>query len=251
MEPGRASTAWPLVGRDVELQHIELARRDADCRGIVVSAAAGVGKSRLAREAHLAAERDGALVDWVQATSSAATVPLGAFAGLIPPAARSDNALELMRQSTDMLLERAHGRRIVLGVDDAQLLDPVSAALVLHLSSSASTFVIATVRSGEPCPDAIVSLWKDAGARRIELQRLSDEAVETPVPGQGTAPPIIDGLDGAAIALTSRETQLVELARRGLTNTEIADELVLSVRTVETHLYRAMRKLGVSDRHEL
>ena len=179
MEHGRASAPWPLVGRDAELQDIALARRDGGCRGIVVSAGAGVGKSRLAREAYLAAERDGALVDWVQATSSAATVPLGAFAGLIPPDARSDNALELMRQSTDMLVERAHGRKIVLSVDDAQLLDPVSAALVLHLTSSASTFVIATVRSGEPCPDAIVSLWKDAGARRIELQRLSDEAVET------------------------------------------------------------------------
>ena len=179
MEPGRASAAWPLVGRDAELQDIAIARGDAECRGIVVSAGAGVGKSRLAREAYLAAERDGALVDWVQATSSAAAVPLGAFAGLIPPAARSDNALELMRHSSDMLIERAQGRKIVLSVDDAQLLDSVSAALVLHLTRSASTFVIATVRSGEPCPDAIVSLWKDAGARRIELQRLSDESVET------------------------------------------------------------------------
>ena len=57
---------------------------DEDCRGVVVSAGAGVGKSRLAREAHAAAERDGALVGWVQATSSAAAVPLGAFAGLHP-----------------------------------------------------------------------------------------------------------------------------------------------------------------------
>ena len=57
----------------------------------------------------------------------------------------------------------------MLGVDDAQLLDPVSAALVLHLAQTGSAFVVATVRSGEPCPDAIVSLWKDAGARRMEL----------------------------------------------------------------------------------
>jgi DNA-binding NarL/FixJ family response regulator len=171
------STPWPLVGRDTELEHIAHARGDAGCHGIVVSAGAGVGKSRLAREAHAAAARDGALADWVQATSSAAAVPLGAFAGLIPDDARSDNALELMRHSTDLLVERARGRKIVLGVDDAQLLDPVSAALVLHLTNSASAFVIATVRSGEPCPDAIVSLWKDAGARRIELRRLSDESV--------------------------------------------------------------------------
>ena len=177
--PAPVSGIWPLVGREAELERIALARVDVDCRGVVVSAGAGVGKSRLAREAHAAAERDGALVDWVQATSSAAAVPLGAFAGLIPDDARSENALDLMRHSTDALLTRASGRKIVLGVDDAQLLDPVSAALVLHLTTTASAFVIATVRSGEPCPDAIVSLWKDAGARRIELRRLSDEAVTT------------------------------------------------------------------------
>ena len=54
-----------------------------------------------------------------------------------------------------------------------------------------------------------------------------------------------------AVALTARESQLVGLARQGLSNAEIADRLVLSVRTVETHLYRAMQKLGVSDRREL
>ena len=66
---------------------------------------------------------------------------------------------------------------MVLGVDDAQLLDPVSAALVLHLATSASAFILATVRAGEPCPDAIVSLWKDDAARRIELGALGDDDV--------------------------------------------------------------------------
>ena len=50
---------------------------------------------------------------------------------------------------------------------------------------------------------------------------------------------------------TARERQLVDLAREGLSNAEIADRLVLSVRTVESHIYRAMQKLGVSDRREL
>jgi DNA-binding NarL/FixJ family response regulator len=43
----------------------------------------------------------------------------------------------------------------------------------------------------------------------------------------------------------------VELARQGLSNPEIAERLVLSVRTVESHLYRAMEKLGVIDRRDL
>jgi DNA-binding NarL/FixJ family response regulator len=37
----------------------------------------------------------------------------------------------------------------------------------------------------------------------------------------------------------------------GLTNKEIADRLVVSVRTVEGHLYRACTKLDISDREKL
>ena len=68
---------------------------------------------------------------------------------------------------------------------------------------------------------------------------------------QGGSLPPIRGLDDAAITLTAREAQLVELASRGLSNAEIADRLVLSVRTVESHIYRAMQKLGVGDRRRL
>jgi DNA-binding CsgD family transcriptional regulator len=170
---------WPLVGRDAELAGIARARSDRSCRGVVLSATAGTGKSRLAREACAAARHDGSHVDWVQATTSAATVPLGAFAGLLPDEVRTDDPLELMRRSVTALRERAGDRPVVLGVDDAQLLDPVSAALVLQLTVSDSVFVLATVRTGEPCPDAIVSLWKDAGADRLDVPMLSDEAIET------------------------------------------------------------------------
>ena len=68
---------------------------------------------------------------------------------------------------------------------------------------------------------------------------------------KGPTRPVIDGLDRSAIDLTARETELVALASEGLTNTQIAERLVLSVRTVESHLYRAMQKLGVRDRRDL
>jgi ATP/maltotriose-dependent transcriptional regulator MalT len=55
----------------------------------------------------------------------------------------------------------------------------------------------------------------------------------------------------APLPLTSREREIVTLAAGGLSNRQIADRLVVSVRTVEGHLYRACAKLGVSDRAEL
>ena len=55
----------------------------------------------------------------------------------------------------------------------------------------------------------------------------------------------------APLPLTGREREVVTLAAGGLSNRQIADRLVVSVRTVEGHLYRACAKLGASDRAEL
>ena len=51
--------------------------------------------------------------------------------------------------------------------------------------------------------------------------------------------------------LTRREREVAALAARGLTNQQIADRLVLSVRTVGNHLHSAYAKLAVSGRDEL
>ena len=139
---------------------------------------AGVGRSRLAREVVDAAEQAGELTYWAQGTASSAAIPLGAFAALIPDDVRSDEPLELIRRSTERVRARAEGRAVCLGVDDAHLLDAASAALVLHLATAAGVFVVVTVRAGVTAPDAIDSLWKDGGARRMELQPLSDAAIE-------------------------------------------------------------------------
>jgi DNA-binding NarL/FixJ family response regulator len=52
-------------------------------------------------------------------------------------------------------------------------------------------------------------------------------------------------------ALTGREQQTARLVARGLSNAEIAARLSLSVRTVESHIYRATTKLGLHDRAAL
>ena len=90
-----------------------------------------------------------------------------------------------------------------------------------------------------------------AAGRQDSARRAAALARQLHVPNQGAELPSIDGLGGAAIDLTPRETQLIELARQGLSNAEIADRLVISVRTVETHLYRSMQKLGINDRRDL
>lgn len=51
--------------------------------------------------------------------------------------------------------------------------------------------------------------------------------------------------------LTDREREIAVLVARGLTNRAIADQLVLSVRTVETHVGRVLSKLGFTTRGQL
>jgi len=180
--PGSAarsgSVQWAFTGRERELEEIAAARADPGCRGVVIVAGAGGGKSRLARAAVAAAARSRIHTRWVTATRSAATVPLAAVAELVPGDVAGNDIIALMRRCGEELRAAGGGRPIVLGIDDAQLLDQVSTTLVHHLAISGDAFVLATVRAGESCPDAVTALWKDEGARRIELDRFDDAQIE-------------------------------------------------------------------------
>lgn len=57
--------------------------------------------------------------------------------------------------------------------------------------------------------------------------------------------------DEALAALTEREREIVGLVGRGLSNEQIAADLVLSPLTVKTHVNRAMAKVGARDRAQL
>ena len=75
--------------------------------------------------------------------------------------------------------------------------------------------------------------------------------VEIPVFGRGGARMPAVKIAARPLPVTDREREIAELIAAGLTNKEIAEQLTLSIRTVEGHVYRACYKLGVADRDEL
>jgi len=175
---GRSGTAWgpmaldrwPLVGRSDELAFA----RERIARGgsVVIAGDPGVGKTRLARELIESADTDGRSTEWAVATHAARSIPLGALAHLVPPEAVGGGRDATLRAVIEGV--RLQGERgLVLGVDDVQLLDGVSAVLVHQLVSCGVASVVLTARSGESVPDPILGLWKDDLAVRVELQPLS------------------------------------------------------------------------------
>uniref|UniRef100_UPI00397F9F15 response regulator transcription factor n=1 Tax=Nocardia abscessus TaxID=120957 RepID=UPI00397F9F15 len=51
--------------------------------------------------------------------------------------------------------------------------------------------------------------------------------------------------------MTARQREVIALVAAGLTNRQIADRLVMSIRTVEGHLFRASQKTGINSREGL
>ena len=62
---------------------------------------------------------------------------------------------------------------------------------------------------------------------------------------------VVDEAEDALDALSPREREVMRLIARGYTYREVARDLVLSVKTVETHVSSVLRKLQLSNRHEL
>lgn len=174
---------WPLVGRADELVRVGGLLRDSDCRGVMLAGPAGVGKTRLALECLAEAERRGLATARVRATPAARRIPFGALAPLLPPAdapapGAVDDRSEMMRRCAAALAGRADGNRLVVLVDDAHLLDDPSAAVAHQVAEAGRAFVLATLRTDEPTPEAVTALWADGLIERLDLAVLEAGAVD-------------------------------------------------------------------------
>lgn len=164
----------PLAGRDGELAIIRRALGGSDTSGVVIVGAAGVGKTRLAREVLRLAERGGERTNWIVGTESAKALPLGAFTAVIDDVVA--DPLPNVRQLINSLVAQQRRGRTLIGVDDAHLLDGLSAHVVHQLAQTRAARLVVTVRSGADEPDAITALWKDGLLVRLDLSPLSVDA---------------------------------------------------------------------------
>jgi DNA-binding NarL/FixJ family response regulator len=106
------------------------------------------------------------------------------------------------------------------------------------------------------CPQSAhrsVPRYLQAGADGVvfkdELSTALASVVRCTCAGQITVPRTVRQLVSPP-ALSYREKEVLELASRGLTNSQIASRLYLAESTVKTHLSSAFRRLGVSSRRE-
>jgi DNA-binding NarL/FixJ family response regulator len=169
------ASGWPIVARDGERrQALTALADDAQFRGVALVGESGVGKSTLARWLAETLESDGATVRYVLGTQTGSTVPLGAFYRSVTVEAPQEPAA--MLAAAQRTLEQQ--ANLVVVVDDAQLLDPLSATLVHQLAASGCARLIVTIRSGEPVPDAITALLKERLLLSLHIEAFTPEQTE-------------------------------------------------------------------------
>jgi DNA-binding NarL/FixJ family response regulator len=133
-----------------------------------------------------------------------------------------------------------------------RLADKGSTARVIVLTTfGLDEYVVAALRAG-----ASAFVLKEAPPEQI-LAAIHQVAAGRAIIDPGVAQAVIDELGrrpprsvltASIDELTPREREVLSLLARGLSNAEIAAELVVGEGTVKTHVARVLSKLGVRDR---
>jgi DNA-binding NarL/FixJ family response regulator len=180
---------------------------------------------------------------------------LGDSADVVGEAATvADAVAGVVSMRPDVVLVDVHlpdggGRAII-----EQVLQQWPDAVFLALSvSDAADDVVAVIRAGAR---GYVTKTIDAPALVDAIRRVRDgDAVFSP----RLAGFVLDAFSGQVVApvdaeldlLTTREQEVMRLIARGYTYREVATNLHLSVKTIETHVSAVLRKLQLSNRREL
>jgi DNA-binding CsgD family transcriptional regulator len=205
---------WELVGRADDLTRLTGIAADDTARGLILSGAAGLGKSRLLREAVAALPAEHYAVRAAAANIASSGLPFGGLAQILPadpPVGLSPAGL--LRWAVDGLQAGAGRRPLVLVIDDAHLLDPPSAALA-HLLVREGATLLATLRTAEPIPAPISALWTEGLVAHAELEPLNAEESRE----------LLSALAGGPVEAGSAQ----RLARLGGGNPLLLRELVLA-----------------------
>ncbi len=149
----------------------------------------------------------------------------------------------------DVHLPDGGGRAII---ESVMRVWPEAVFLALSVSDAADD-VVAVVRAGAR---GYVTKTIDGSALADAVRRVHEgDAVFSP----RLAGFVLDAFSGHLPAptdpeldlLTTREQEVMRLIARGYTYREVASRLHLSVKTIETHVSAVLRKLQLSNRHEL
>jgi len=196
------------------------------------------------------------LVDDHQMFRSGVRAELGDRVDVVGEAGDADEAIAVIhRQRPDVVLLDVHlpggGGRAVLDACAADL--PAVKFLALSVSDAADD-VIGVVRGGArgyvtkaiSGDDLVDAIRRVAEGDAVFSPRLAGFVLDAFSSGRDE-PQEADGLD----QLSPREREVMRLIARGYTYREVARDLVLSVKTVETHVSAVLRKLQLSNRREL
>ena len=195
------------------------------------------------------------LVDDHHLFRSGVRTELGDGVEIVGEASEVDPAIEMIgERAPDVVLVDVHmpmggGERVIRSV----LAKHPDARFLALSVSDAPDDVIAVIRAGArgyvtktiSGPELTEAIQRVAGGDAVFSPQLAgfvlDAFASSPV---GATDPELD-------QLTSREREVLRHIARGYTYKEIARELHISVKTVETHVSSVLRKLQLSNRHEL